>query len=492
MVRAQPPGPDPASHTWLAGIDRSHGPVDLAIADAIGQAITSGALQPGDRLPPHRTLALELGIDLATVTRAYAEARRRGLLQGGAGRGSFARPGHPPPAEPAGSGPVDLTMNLPPRPAAPALRTLLRSGLDRLQSHAGTPGLMTYHLGPGTEAERIAGAAWLRPLLGEVPAEHVVVCPGAQAALAALLTTLARSGDTVAADRLTYPGIRALATQLGIRLAGVPGDAEGMLPDALEKLCRTGRPKALYVVPTIHNPTTATMPAARRRAIADLALRFGVAIIEDDPYGLLPAQPPAPIAASAAPAVYYVASLSKVLSPGLRTAYLVAPGRAQAARIASALLAVALGPAPLLTGLVTAWMQDGFRRLAGRRRARRGDGPAGPRPRGARPVGWHPDRAPGRTACLAGTAGRLATPGLRRPRPPARPRPRAGGCVPGGRRTPERRAHRPRRRTRPDRPATLPDRPRRRAGGRCTDLRGCRVIPTRDMLDRSTALPHGR
>lgn len=347
-------------HGWTSRLQGMEGPIYTAIADAIGAAVAAGELRAGERLPTHRALAEALGVDLTTITRAYAEARRRGLLQATVGRGTFVRaqPAPPPRARPA-EGLVDLGMNLPPLPAEPPLQDLLQQGLVHLLARSEPAHLLTYRPGAGTAGERMAGAAWLRPTLGEIDPERVLVCPGAQPALLAALGNLAGAGDLVLTDRLTYPGLRGAAAQLGLRLAGLAADAEGLLPDALEAACREGRPKALYCVPTIHNPTTVTMPLARRRAIVEAARRHGLRILEDDAYGLLPSRPLPALAALAPELGFHVATVSKVLSPALRVAYLVAPDARAATRLAAALRANVLMPSPLLTGLLTGWVQDG-------------------------------------------------------------------------------------------------------------------------------------
>ncbi len=334
------------------------GPLYLGIADAIGQAIARRELLGGDRLPPQRQLAEALGIDLTTVTRAYAEAHRRGLLDARVGRGTFVRAEaasleHGDPARAL----VDMSMNLPPQP--PSLRKLLQDSLAELVRESDLHTLMTYRSGAGSLRDRVAAGAWLRPVMGEIDPDRILVCAGAQCAMTALMTTLARPGDAVLTDPLTYPGFRALAGQLGLRLVAVRADAQGLLPDALEQACRDAQPKAIYCVPTIHNPTTATLPVRRRQALAELALRHAVPIVEDDAYGLLPSQPLPAIASLVAGAGYYVATLSKCLSPGLRTAFVVAPGGMEVRRLVEAVRATSLTPSPLLTSLVTRWMEDG-------------------------------------------------------------------------------------------------------------------------------------
>lgn len=344
---------------WRPRLSPGSGPIYRAIADAIGAAIADGTLPPGSRLPTHRALADTLGVDLTTVTRAYGEARRRGLLDATVGRGTFIRGAAPVPAEDPVQGPVDLGMNLPPIPTDPALPALLQQGLARMLGAGDVARRLTYRAGAGSAGERAAGAAWLRPTLGAVPAERVLVTPGAQPALAAVFGALAVRGQTVLTDPLTYPGLRGLAAQNGLLLRAVPGDAQGMLPEALDAACGDGVPKALYLVPTQHNPMAVTMRAERRAAIAAIALRHGVPIVEDDAYGVLPSQP-LPALASLAPALaFHVATLSKVISPALRVAFLVVPDASWAARLTAALRAQVLMPAPLMSGLAAAWVEDG-------------------------------------------------------------------------------------------------------------------------------------
>lgn len=353
---------EPHNTPWLPRLPADAAPIYRAIADAIGAAVADGTLQPGRRLPTHRALAEALGVDLTTVTRAYAEARRRGLLDATVGRGTFVRSAARPDAartEATAQGPVDLGMNLPPIPIDPALPVLLEQGFARLLAGPEVAGRLTYRSGAGSGAEKEAGAAWLRSVLGPVAPERVLVSPGAQPALATLLGCLAARGETVLTDPLTYPGLRGLAAQLGLRLLAVASDAEGMLPEALDSACRTAAPRALYIVPTMHNPTAVTMPAPRRAAIAAVAQRHDLPIIEDDAYGMLPAQPLPALASFSAAPVFHVATLSKVISPALRIAFLVAPDAAWAARLTAALRAQVLMASPLMSALAAAWITDG-------------------------------------------------------------------------------------------------------------------------------------
>lgn len=339
---------------WVRDMEPSAGPYYLQIADMIEAAVGDGRLQPGDRLPPQRALALRLGVDLTTITRAYAEARHRRLLDAVTGRGSFIASG----VERDGP-PIDLGMNIPPPPKGVRLGELMQRGLSEILARANADILMSYHVGPGAKADRAAGAAWLAPLFGKIDPERIVVAAGAQPSLLAVLGALARPGETIIADPLTYPGLLAAAQLLHLPIAAAEGDDEGMSPQALEKIARDSGAKIVCLTPTIHNPTTATMTPKRRRDIARLVEKLGLTLIEDDPYALLTPDAPPPLALLAPRQTIYISTTSKVLAPGLRTAFIVLPPARHAAPLLESLRAAALMPAPLMVALLTHWIQVG-------------------------------------------------------------------------------------------------------------------------------------
>ncbi|UTP38636.1 PLP-dependent aminotransferase family protein [Phenylobacterium sp. LH3H17] len=340
---------------WLARIDRDEGPIYLAILKALSAAIADGELQAGEQLPAQRAVAAQLGVDFTTVTRAYAAARARGLVEGAVGRGTFVA-GRAAEDE---AGLIDLSMNLPPPPLGLSLGRMLKETSRAILERTDPAALMAYHPGAGSLAQRAAGAAWLTPTLGEVAPERLLVSPGAQTALAALFTTLMRRGDALVAEPLTYPGALALAAHLGLRVIPCPTDGEGVVPEALERLCAEQRPKAIYLIPTLQNPVATTMRLARRQDVARIARSAQVPIIEDDAYGRLPAAPLPALAALDPENVWHVATLSKALSPGLRTAFVAAPDAAAAQRLALALRALSLMASPLTAAVATAWIREG-------------------------------------------------------------------------------------------------------------------------------------
>ncbi|MGU3467772.1 PLP-dependent aminotransferase family protein [Methylobacterium sp. C33D] len=348
--------------SWIPTIAGDAGPKYMAIVRALAEDIRAGRLAPGARLPPQRALAKRLNVDLTTVTRAFNEARRTGLIDATAGRGSFVRAARAPAAEmrrPDPSASVDFSMNMPPQPAAARLAERLETGLARLAGSSGFLARMQYQDSAGNLADRAAAAHWLGRRLGPLPVQRVLVAGGAQVVLAAVLAALLKPGDALCVPALTYPGLRMAAERRGVRLVPVAADAEGLDPDAFRERCESERPRALYLVPTLDNPTTATLPAIRRRQIAGIARTHGVAIIEDDAYGVLPLDAPAPLAAEASDLTWHIATLSKCASPGLRIAYVAVPGTNEAVRLAAELRAINMMASPLTAALASHWIAEG-------------------------------------------------------------------------------------------------------------------------------------
>ncbi|MDE1146865.1 MAG: PLP-dependent aminotransferase family protein [Azospirillaceae bacterium] len=351
---------------WVPRLEGRGGPVYLAIADVMAADIGAGRLVPGDRLPPQRALAEALGVDLTTITRAYAEARNRGLLSGVVGRGTFVSDRAAADMAPLAQGDVDLSMNLPPQPLA-LLRTHLAQGLERVVRAPDLGRRLGYRAAGGGVQERTAGAAWLRRrytnaglAASSAPhADRVLAAPGAQPALYALLSILAKPGDVVLVETLTYPGFTAIAARLGLRVVGVECDDEGLLPDALDAACRRHGARLLYCTPTHHNPTTATLSEDRRRAVAAIIQAHDLTVVEDDAYGALAAEPGTPLAALAPGQVWHVSTLAKCLTPALRTAFVAAPDPVRAERLQDALRTLMQMPSPFATGLAAEWILDG-------------------------------------------------------------------------------------------------------------------------------------
>ena len=332
-----------------------------ALVDALDRDIGAGVLPPGTRLPTQRELASRLGVAIGTVSRAYAVAERRGLLSGEVGRGTFVRrreSGLQEGASDEGDDPalLDLSKGRLVRDSRdPTLRRSLeaisrRSDLDRLVDF--------YQPAAGMARHRAAGAKWVRRSGLDVGPERVVITNGAQHGAAIVLAAVARPGDLILTEEVTYADIKALASLLHLQLRGVALDEHGVRPDRFEAACRSGAARALFCMTNLQNPTGRTMPLARRQEIAAIAQAHDVTLIEDDVNGFLPADPLPPLAQLAPAHTYYVTGTSKSLAPGLRIGYVVPPPQG-IERIAATIRASTWLTSPILAELVTQWIESG-------------------------------------------------------------------------------------------------------------------------------------
>lgn len=333
---------------WSPRLLETPDPIYGRIADALERDIRAGVLVPGSRLPTHRELARSLRITPVTVTRAYAEGMRRGLVESTTGRGTFVRGGASR-RDTAASAETDLATNIVSVPLPSPSRALLERAGELLTTS-------TYASGPGSERHRAAGAAWIGR---DTDPARVVVTAGTQHALLLAFAATTRPGDVVFAEALTYHGAKAVAALLGVKLEPLPLDRYGIVPDALERACRGRSPaKVLYVVPSLHNPTGLVMPETRRRELAKVALAHGLTIIEDDVCGFLLDKTPPPLAAFAPDRTIFLTGLGKALAPAMRIGYVTAPD-ALLPRLQSALGATILFASPVLAEIAATWIEDG-------------------------------------------------------------------------------------------------------------------------------------
>src|SRR5262249_44663991 len=155
--------------------------------------------------------------------------------------------------------------------------------------------MLEYQPHAGRAADRAAAARWIARSGLETNAERVLVTQSGQHAVASVLSAGTPPGGTGAGGSLTYSGGRPAGSLLNLRLAPVVMDREGLVPDSFAALCRSGTVKALYTLPTLHNPTATVLSEERRRALAEIARRHDVVVIEDDVYGFLLEKAPTPL-----------------------------------------------------------------------------------------------------------------------------------------------------------------------------------------------------
>jgi DNA-binding transcriptional MocR family regulator len=366
---------------WEPSIERLGGPRYLAIADALAADIKSRRLHAGERLPTHRDLAYRLGVTVGTVTRAYSEAQRRGLVEGEVGRGTYVRadpsrrstvPSQSS-AEGAAGRPIALNTNFPTDlDAIGENGDLMKRTLGELAGFDRLVELFNYQPHGGLLAHRDAASAFMRTFGVEVPAERIIVTAGAQHALFVALSSIVEPGDVIGAEALTWPGLRRLADFLRVRVQGLAMDQDGIVPEAFEAACQARKLKALFCVSNFHNPTTLIVPLARRKAIAEIARRYGVHIIEDDVYGFLSEERLPPIVSFAPELGLILTSVSKSLAPGLRIGYLAILAD-EMTNFSEAIRMTIHMAAPLTSEIAARWIVDGtaLRLMAARREEQR-------------------------------------------------------------------------------------------------------------------------
>ena len=330
------------------------------LVDALAAEIRAGRLSPGTRLPTHRRLAAQEHLALVTATRVYAELEGMGLVSGEPGRGTFVRETSLPRGlgidQPASApGAVDLNFNY---PSVPGQAELLRAGLRQLAASGDLEALLRYQTHGGRQHERAAVARHLATRGLAVSAGQVMIVNGAQHGLATTVMALLQPGDVVATDALTYPGFKVLAEAHRLELAPIPSAGHGPDLDALQRLCRRRRVRAVYAMPTLHNPLGWVMSASRRRQFVAIVRRHGLIVIEDAAYAFLAEDPPQPLAALAPETTVYVSGLSKSVATGLRVGYVAAPAD-WVPGLERSIRATTWNTPGVMTALACGWLNDG-------------------------------------------------------------------------------------------------------------------------------------
>ena len=344
----------------------------IRLANTLSIAIHEGKLAPGTKLPTHRAFAEQFNVALATATRAYGELERRGLIVGEAGRGTYVRDLGLPTTlgvrQTASDGLIDLVFNM---PGDAADADMLRAGLRRLAAAGDLEAMLRYQPHGGRTHERRIVADSLGSTLGSIDPECLLVTSGGQHGLAIIALGLFRRGDAIATDTLTYPGFKSVAALQGLELVPVEGRGGVMDPDDLERQCCGRKLRAIYLMPTVHNPLGAVMDEMTRLRLIEVARKRDLLIIEDAAYAFLEPDPPPSLIALAPERTIHVGGFSKSLATGLRLGYVVA-APPFIDRLLEAIRATTWNAPALISSLVTGWVEDGT--LASSEETRRRDG----------------------------------------------------------------------------------------------------------------------
>jgi DNA-binding transcriptional MocR family regulator len=344
----------------VANLDRGDKPKYQAIADDLVAAIRSGQLAPGEKLPPQRSLAARLQVTTGTVSRAYARLEHLGLASARVGDGTYVRTleaATVAAARDSTAAPVNLANNV--AIATGETQALMRAFAEISADPGAMRQVLNYQHELGSQRHREAGTKWLRRFGTGGDVHRVMVTHGAQHGLACVLRTLARPGDAVLTEALSYPGLLALARSMRLQLIGVETDDEGLLPTALEKAAVTFSAKLLFCTPTLHNPTTSTMSQRRREDVAVVARRCGLLVIEDAVHAATLASPPPALSVLLPAHSFLLSSLSKAMAPGLRVGY-IETDAGWLTKLAGSMRADCWMVAPLMPEIATRWLESGW------------------------------------------------------------------------------------------------------------------------------------
>ncbi|MBB6466535.1 DNA-binding transcriptional MocR family regulator [Aminobacter lissarensis] len=320
---------------WLPDLSSGSGPLYLRLAERIESDIDSGVLASGTKLPPQRNLAYDIGVTIGTVGRAYALLRERGLVSGEVGRGTYIMerdrelpaPIAPAPLPHEGSraveappGKLHFDSTAAPNVGQSGAIEAMLAAISR--EH---PDDMTSYTRTFPEHWFAAGSAWLSRNGFRPAPETIVPTLGAHAAVMAIIAAVTSPGDHVLFEHVTYTQIARSSGLIGRRMALVNSDVHGIDPDDFEAVCAQKHPKLAFLMPTAQNPTGVIMPSDRRAAIAEIARKYNVLLVEDDLYGAL-TNDRTPLLAEFAPErVFVVGGLSKSVAAGVRGGWLSCP-----------------------------------------------------------------------------------------------------------------------------------------------------------------------
>lgn len=340
-------------------------PAYKSLANALVRATEAGELNSGDRLPTHRKLANQLGLSVQTVSRAYDELIRRGIITGEVGRGTFVRAGRSDtktPYVPDGHNGdfIDLSILMP--VFEPENLVQMQAALKELSEDL--PSSIMSAFRPSTALRRYNGSAakWLDLCGIDMTGRSLLMTNGNTSAMTVALMTVAGSGDRIVTEELGHHTLKALTRYLGLKVQGLETDGEGVKPEAFAAACAKSNVKALYVMPSGLNPRAAMMSEKRRSELVSLARQHDVFIIENDAWGPLQPQRPPPIANLAPERTFYFTSLTKCIMPGLRFGFLTVPDAFESAA-ANRHLVTNWMATPLMAEIASRWIDDGIAQM---------------------------------------------------------------------------------------------------------------------------------
>lgn len=344
--------------SWKPDRNNISGPKYIALAKQLERDIQSGKLKAGTKLPPQRELADFLDLNLSTISKVYKLCEQKGLLSASVGNGTYV-------SSDAAADPMLLcgkedSQIIEMGAIVPFVTSNLkvRQYTESLMKRPDSLSLFSYGAPEGTRRQRMAGVTWLGKSGFETDIEHIVLAAGGQNALMAALGACFELNDKIGTETLTYTGVKTAAKLFGIHLTPVRSHHNEMTEAGIRYAAQNENIKGLYVIPDYHNPTSHIMSLETRKRIARAAREENLLVIEDGINSLLEKNPLPPIASFAPEQVLYIASLSKTISPGLRTAFIHVPDKFHE-KLVTALYSMNISISPLLATISAALIEDG-------------------------------------------------------------------------------------------------------------------------------------
>ena len=329
-------------------LDSTGSPSYMAVASALIADIKMGRLMPGDSLPSQRSLAKELDLSLTTITRAFKEAQRRGLIVGHRGRGTFVNS-------------VKRSLTDPETQMHQASRIELSrsSRLDRVVRDVRNRPVRTKRLVDHSQSDDALDAAvsWLRPQLPGIDLDRVIPFENEGNALITVLSCLIGNERELFVETLLSPALLKIADLINVRPIPIDIDSEGLVPEALESAMLRHRCRVLYCSPTFQNPTNTSMSTSRRQHLASIARQYGVTIIENGSYDRL-ASGATPLSSLEPDLCFYSTSLATTTFGAIQGTYVATPTVSQARRLREIQTGLLLTPDPLALAPVTRAILD--------------------------------------------------------------------------------------------------------------------------------------
>ncbi len=339
----------------------------LSIGQYLVECVRSGDLAPGTRLPTHREFAEQIGVSVQTVSHAYAYAEKKGALESWVGNGTFVKAGFVDDntdiefmlAHEMKETPDEIDMSIAHPVITERHMTLFNQALSNIASQADNHHLLA-KARPimGQPVHQESGQQYLKTQGLDVESDLLILTNGACHGLMLALSTTVEHGDVVACGERVDHGLISRSRMLGFKLLPLEMDERGITPQAFEWACQTRNIKVLCCTPSMANPCSSHMDRERRQAIADIALRYNILVIEDDVYGALEPQREPPIASLIPHQTFYITSLTKVVAPGLRTGYLAVP-RHYLQHALGRLAASSWAATPLAFEIADLWIRNG-------------------------------------------------------------------------------------------------------------------------------------